>query len=281
MQTDMRCWVLALLLSLVAAGCDSGDEASSSPKLAPPTPAPTAPPAPPPTGKKTTSFESADGASLAGDLYLAKPTAPAVVLVHRLHAERAELAPLAERLARAEKRFTILNFDLRGHGDSQPPKKDKKKPERFDADVVAAIDHVVQASGDKVPRVLLVGSSFGAALVSRVASSQPKVTALALLSPGAAIDGLDIYEPYAVVRQLPTFIAASVLDNVSKAPFQSLSKMAKAGQTKQYPGSRHSAGHVADEHPALWSDLIAWLESQYDEKPADRPDIPKPEDDKR
>lgn len=270
MMPLMRFRVLAVLLVLALGGCDSGDESPPSPKLAPPKPAVEAPPAPPPTPKKTTNFESKDGASLAGDLYLAKPTAPAVVLVHRLHAERAELAPLAEQLAQAKKRFTILNFDLRGHGASHPPKKDKQKPERFDADVVAAIEHVLQASEQKTPRVLLVGSSFGAALVARVTRTQPKVTGLALLSPGAAIDGLDVYEPYAEVRTLPTFIAASALDNVSKAPFESLSKMAKAGETKQYPGSRHSAGHLAAEHPALWSDLIAWLEKQYDERPSER-----------
>ena len=56
-----------------------------------------------------------------GDLYLAKPGSPAVVTIHRLTAERVEFAPLAERLAKADKRFTVLSFDLRGHGESKAP----------------------------------------------------------------------------------------------------------------------------------------------------------------
>ncbi len=266
----MRVWVHGWIVAVLCLGCDSSDESPPSPKLAPPKATLNEPPAVPPTPKKATSFESADGASLAGDLYLASHTAPAVVLVHRMHAQRLELAPLADKMAAAEKRFTVLNFDLRGHGDSKPPEKDKKGPARFDADVVAAIDHVVEVTQEKVPRVLLVGSSFGATLVARVTKGQPKVTGMALLSPGAAIEGLDIYVPYAEVRDLPTFIAGAVQDNVSLAPFDSLSKMSKQGAFKQYPGSRHSAGHLAAEHPALWTDLVSWLLTQYDEKPSAR-----------
>ncbi len=266
----MRVWVHGWIVAVLCLGCDSSDESPPSPKLAPPKPRLDQPPAVPATPKKATTFESADGASLSGDLYLASPAAPAVVLVHRMHAQRLELAPLADKLANADKRFTILNFDLRGHGDSKPPEKDKKDAARFDADVVAAIAHVVEVTQEKVPRVVLVGSSFGATLVARVTKAQPKVTGMALLSPGAAIEGLDVYEPYAEVRHLPSFISGGVRDNVSLAPVDSLSKMAKQGTVKQYPGSRHSAGHLAAEHPALWTDLVAWLVSQYDEKPSAR-----------
>ncbi|MEZ4224422.1 MAG: alpha/beta fold hydrolase [Polyangiaceae bacterium] len=270
----MRFWPYITAAALLT-GCDS-NEAPPTPKLAP-APIPTVRPEPPPTAKQAATFESTDGAVLAADLYLAKPNAPAVVLLHRLHAQREELSPLAERLASAPKRFTVLNLDLRDHGDSKAPKqaprvakKPAKDTSRFDADVTAAIAYLDRTTEHKMPRVILVGSSLGAVLAARAAKHDARVTALALVSPGAAIDGLDVYQPYADVRELPTFLAAATDDNVSKAPFDSLSKMAKAGVTKQYPGPRHSAGHIAADHAELWSDLVDWLVGQFDESPSPR-----------
>lgn len=271
--------VAAIALALVAGGCDS----SGGP---PPAPAASAAPAaaprpvpPPPTEKKPVTFTSEDGATLAGDLYLAGPEAPAVVLVHRLFGDRSEFAPLVELLRRGDQRYTVLAFDLRGHGDSKEPEQDpkSKKPARRDdskaelrADVDAAIRHVLEAGGGKAPGVVLVGSSFGATLVSLVAFERARVTALALVSPGASIRGVDIYRPYSEVRNLPTFIAAAKEDTVAREPLDALARMAQRGMVKRYPGARHAAQFLGQEHEQLWKDLQAWLASVRTEKPVER-----------
>lgn len=226
-----------------------------------------------PTPKQAVHFKTADGQQLAGDLYLAGDhSAPAVVLVHRQGGTRDEFAPLVKRLIRADKRFTVLAFDLRGAGESppplHPPELDPGKPGA--QDVRAAIAEVLRASGQQTRGVVLVGSSLGAALVSRVAFSEPKVTALALISPGAAIDGVAIYQPYAQVRNLPTFLADCSDDDISKAPLNALSHMAMAGTVKHYAGRYHSAGAIGGAHPELWKDLESWLMSVFDEKPVER-----------
>jgi alpha-beta hydrolase superfamily lysophospholipase len=223
-----------------------------------------------PTPGSPATFESSDGAALAGKLYRSpEPEAPAVVLVHRLEADEKELQPLVDRLVVAAKRFSILSFSLRGHGGSKPPPGAKAGDRRdLTKDVEAAIAHVTEAV--KPRGIVLVGTSIGAALVSEVAFASPKVTALGLVSPGENISGHPIYKPYAEVRNLPTFIAGARDDTVSKSAVDSLEKMAMAGTVKRYDGSQHSAQFLATEHPELWADLEGWLLSVFTEEPRER-----------
>jgi alpha-beta hydrolase superfamily lysophospholipase len=260
--------LLVFTLVVASAACDSGEA-----KPAPPAPAPpvsVAPPPPPPTPKRATSFGTTDGAALAGDLWLATDaTAPAVVLIHRLSADRSELWPLAERLAKSERRYSILSFDLRGHGASKAPDKEKAgDTSALRKDVEAAIDHVEKET--KTRGIVLVGSSLGATLAAEVAFSEPKVTGLVLISPGAAISGHDIYRPYSEVRNLATLILGAKQDTVSQAAVDSLEKMAMAGRVTRYEGTRHSAGHLADEHPKVWEDVESWLMEMYTREPSER-----------
>jgi pimeloyl-ACP methyl ester carboxylesterase len=266
-------WISALTLVVFAVGCNSGKTPAPAPTIAArPTQAP-AKSGPPPTPKRDVHFKTADGEMLAGELYLAADhSAPAVVLVHRQDGSQSEFKPLVQRLAKADKRFTLLAFDRRGSGASPPPLHPGKLDpgELGSQDVQAAIHEVLEESGGRARGVVLVGSSLGAALVSRVAYSEPKVTALALISPAAAIDGVDVYHPYAQVRNLPTFLAASSDDIISRSPMDALAHMAMAGTVKRYSGRYHSAKLLGDAHPELWKDLEAWLMGEFDEKPMKR-----------
>jgi pimeloyl-ACP methyl ester carboxylesterase len=266
--------LVAIAFALGSGACDTAEAPAPAPPLAAPAPPP-APPEPPPTERSAASFASEDGAALSGDFYLAAPDAPAVVLVHRLFGDRSEFSPLVERLRRSQRRYSVLSFDLRGHGASEEPAQ-KAKQKRGDTkaelagDVAAAIAQAIEKTGGRTRGVVLVGSSFGATLASMVCFDQPKVTALALISPGAAIRGLDLYRPYSEVRNLPTFIAGAEGDTVAKDPLDSLERMAQRATLKRYSGSRHGAQFLGQEHAALWADLEAWLDTVYDQKPEER-----------
>jgi pimeloyl-ACP methyl ester carboxylesterase len=274
MMASARCrhWAtLALLVGVPAcSSCEAGPVAGVT-SVAPPPPSASAPPPAPPTQASAVTFATEDGAALAGDLYLAEPTAPIAVLVHRRHGDRKEFAPLVARLAAATPRYSVLSFDLRGHGASKPPAKAKPaigvlEAEQYLPDVHAAVKHALEASAQKARGVVLIGSSLGAALVARATWTEPKVTALALISPGAAIDGLDVYRPYSEVRNLPTFLAGATEDTVSREPVDVLSRMAQAGTTKRYTSAMHAAGWLGDKHPELWSELGSFLTQVYDAK---------------
>lgn len=261
----------ALALVVFAVGCQSGKTPAPAPSAAPRPAQVPAKAGPPPTPKREVHFKTGGDEELGGDLYLARDrSAPAVVLVHQLGGTRAEFAPLVKLLVRARKRFTVLAFDQRSPVAAQAGPVKEEPGERGSKDVRAAIREVLQASDQKARSVVLVGSSLGAALVSRVAFSEPKVSALALISPGAGLHGVDLYHPYAEVRNLPTFVAAASGDPISRMPLDVLSRMAMSGTAKRYAGKAHSAKLLGEAHPQLWKDLEAWLMGVFDKKPVKR-----------
>lgn len=224
---------------------------------------------------QTVSFAAADTVPLKADLLPAdSKTAPLLVLVHRFRGDRSEWKPLMDRLAVAPKQYRVVNVDLRGHGDSKSAAggmvldwgamTDKEIPD-LEKDIDAAIQFGSQ--GVDPQHITLVGSSLGATLIAKVAAHQPKVAALALVCPGARLQGQDVYHAYAEVRSLPTFFASGNGDNVSRTPLGSLVKMAQHSTLKEYATSRHSAQHVGADAPQLWADLENWLMQNYDVKP--------------
>jgi pimeloyl-ACP methyl ester carboxylesterase len=264
---------------LLAASCDS-DEPAPKAKSIP------APPAPelPPTPAREVTFPTADAAHVSGTLYLARDqSAPAVLLVHRFRGSRRELAGLADRLARAERRYTILNLDLRGHGqsiggDGGVHSFAELKPQELpnlQADILAALDFVRDETDAKLRSVIIVGDGLGGTLAALAAAQRPNIAGLALISPGRKLEGVDLYEAYLPVRRLPLFLARSSSDNVSSVPADDLSRMARAPVTvKTYAQAGRGARLLTMAGAPLFVDLESWLMSLYDVTPPERP-VPK------
>ena len=188
-------------------------------------------------------------------------------------------------MAEASQRYTILNFDLRGHGESRSASgkkridwadmKEKDVPALV-GDVRAALDYAFERTSGKASRAVVLGSSLGAALAARAASQDARVVAVGLVSPGAAIMGYDVYHPFADVRALPSFIAGAKDDNVSKEPLDGLSSMAKdAATVKRYEGRGHGAFGLVQEGDPLWQDLDTWLMGVFDAEPVARELAPR------
>jgi pimeloyl-ACP methyl ester carboxylesterase len=116
----------------------------------------------------------------------------------------------------------------------------------------------------------LVGSSLGATLVARAAEKNALVVALALISPGERLGGMDVYPAYAQVRNLRTFLAGGMQDAVAQQPLSVLSQMSQLGELKTYPGNLHSARYIGEKQPALWQDLENWLMAAFEEMPRER-----------
>lgn len=273
---------VVLCVALMLQACRCGEEQKQQPSAASAAvsaPAPKPPP-PPPTPSEEATFETSDGVPLSGTYFDAGDDAPLVVFVHRYRGDRTVWEPLLERLSKSEKRYSMLSFDLRGHGKSTSASgkeqltwsdlKDDDMP-KLVTDVHAAMRYGLEQSNGKAPGVVLIGSSLGAALVAAAAGQEAKVTALAVISPGASIQGQGIYRPFAEVRQLPSFIACAKDDNVCKDPHDALGRMGKEAATvKAYEGGAHGAGALLRAEPALGEDLEAWLMTVYDERPRER-----------
>jgi pimeloyl-ACP methyl ester carboxylesterase len=270
----------AAALFLVSCHCSEEEHAKKAP-VPSASAKPPEPPKEPATPSEEITFETPDGVPLSGTFYLSKdPSAPLVVFVHRFRGDRAEWEPLAAKLAEADKRYSILNFDLRGHGKSKSSSGKKRldwadmKPKDMPAfveDVHAAIKYGLDRSGGKAKGVVVAGSSLGAAFAARAASQESKVVALAVVSPGAAIEGYDVYHPFADARLLPSFIACAKDDNVCREPVTALTQMAKdQGTVKIYDARGHGAFGLAQEGTQLFPDMVTWLMGVYDAGPVER-----------
>jgi alpha-beta hydrolase superfamily lysophospholipase len=274
---------------LLALGCSGKEQPTPAPSAAPSASAVVAaPPEPvvPPTVSEAVTFAASDKIPLSGTLYLAAdPAAPVLVFVHRFRGDRQEWAPFAARLAAAAHRYTIVNFDLRGHGDSKSAAAKKRLDwaDMKDKDIPSLVKDVHAAleygfSRGKATRGVVVGSSLGAALAARAASEEARIVAVGLVSPGAAIQSYDVYHPFADARTLPSFIAGAKNDNVSREPIENLSRMAKEqGTVKIYEGTGHGAFGLAQEGDQLFQDLQNWLMTVFDDEPVKRDITPTPD----
>jgi alpha-beta hydrolase superfamily lysophospholipase len=199
--------------------------------------------------------------------------APAVVLAHRLGGDRTEWTPLIERLFPTHKPMNVVALDLRGHGQSTTRKGKPGKVlwqsletddfARMDSDVAGVIAWLVKKEGGPPSRLILVGSDIGATAITRAAKeSSIPVVAAALISPGASLRGVDLYEPFAAVLALPNLIMAADADNVSSEPAKSLGAMSKSSTVLRFDGNAHGAEALGGQHWEAWDSLADWVEAR-------------------
>jgi dienelactone hydrolase len=139
---------------------------------------------------KMITFLSEDGVTITADLYQgADTTLPYMLLCHQAGYSRGEYQETAKKFMRLG--FNCLAIDLRSGGEVNGVKnmtnaeaiKKKKGTDYLDAekDVRAGIDYLYDRSKKKV---VLVGSSYSASLVLKVAVDNFKVTSVIAFSPG-------------------------------------------------------------------------------------------------
>ncbi len=119
------------------------------------------------------SFQTDDGVTIAGSLYLPGRPGPGIVLVHALSRTREDWSAVAARLADAG--FVVLTIDLRGHGASAPVPEGTSLQDltKMMADVKAA-RAFLGARREAVPgRVGFAGASIGANLAILMGGDRP------------------------------------------------------------------------------------------------------------
>lgn len=163
-------------------------------------------------GQATTSFLSPDKVKVTADWYKIDDTSQVIILCHQEESSRGEYIQTAKRFNKLG--FNCLAVDLRigaesnGVANLTAPEIKSKKKSYLDAekDILAAIEYVYSQTKKKI---ILLGSSYSASLVLKIAKENEKVGAVIALSPGEyfgkklsvkkVIDGLD----------KPVFVASS------------------------------------------------------------------------
>ena len=140
---------------------------------------------------QTVTINSPDGLKIVGtDFESPKPGSPAILLLHQWQSDRHSFDDFAKRMQATG--FNVLAIDGRGFGESVKTADGKAVgPERSDAavkamlgDVGAAVDFLAKAKSVDPNRIGIVGASYGSSLALIYAADDPKIKAVALLSPG-------------------------------------------------------------------------------------------------
>lgn len=142
-------------------------------------------------------FPSKDGLMITADSYESLPGKDFILLCHQADFSRGEYVETAKKLNGMG--FNCLAIDQRSgktcnEVENQTAKRAKEKGLKTDhtdaeQDIVAAIDYIHNKSGKKV---IVVGSSYSAALLLKIAKNNDQISAVAVFSPGEYLKGTDL-----------------------------------------------------------------------------------------
>ena len=140
---------------------------------------------------QTVTIDSPDGVKLIGSYFASeKPSSPALLLLHQWQSDRHSYDDFAKRMQ--ARGFAVLSIDGRGFGESTKKADGSSVTAgRTDADVKgmlgdvgAAFEFLSKQKNVEPSHVGIVGASYGSSLAIIYAADDPKVAAVALLSPG-------------------------------------------------------------------------------------------------
>jgi len=159
-------------------------------------------------------FKSKDGLLITADFYEVTNSKGLILLCHRSHCNRAEYRETAPKFNALG--YTCLAIDQRSgmkvFGESNETKiraKAQKLPTGYlDAqpDIEAAIEYAYQLNGNKP--IILLGSSYSAALSLRIAKDHTKLKALIVFSAGEHLKGVKLAEEIQSIK-IPVFATSA------------------------------------------------------------------------
>ncbi len=193
----------------------------------------------PPLVTMKVTLTSPDGARIVGSLYETfYPNSPGVLLLHQWQSDRHSYDEFAKQLQ--ARRINVLSIDGRGFGESVETADGKTvEPSRTDeavkgmlGDVGAAFDFLAKQKNVDPAKIGIIGASYGSSLALIYAADNPKVAAVALLSPGLNYFGNMPTEP-AIKKygDRPLFMVAAEDDKESA---EAVEKLGGAGNNVRY-----------------------------------------------
>lgn len=165
------------------------------------------------------TFPSLDGLSITADYYKGLKTRPVILLCHQAGYSRGEYLATAKALQKMG--YVCLAIDQRSGGaingvsnETAALAKQKKLPTEFlnaEQDIEAAIEYCFNRFQKKV---VVVGSSYSASLILKLASTNDHIARVVSFSPGDYFNGKIILSDYINKIKIPTFITSSKKESV-------------------------------------------------------------------
>lgn len=200
--------------------------------------------------QETITFPSKDGLTITADEYITEDTMPYMILCHQAGFSRGEYIYTAPRFQKFG--YNCLAIDARSGKEVNGITNEtaslaikKKKPTGYldaEQDILAAIDYAFKKSKKKV---ILVGSSYSASLVLKIAAGNEKVKAVLAFSPGEYFgDKLNVKEAIRLLDK-PVFVTSS------KSEAAEVSLLMKDVKTKSQFTPSNAGDHGSK---ALWKE---------------------------
>lgn len=163
---------------------------------------------------KTIHFPSLDGLPITADVYTTLKTTDFIVLCHQAGFSRGEYINTAIKLQ--EMGYSALALDQRSGRNANnianetavEAKQKGLSTTYLDAkqDIEAAINYAYKLNNNKP--IILVGSSYSSSLALLIASTNPKVKAVAAFSPGEYLKDVKLAEALKTLNK-PCFVTSS------------------------------------------------------------------------
>ena len=192
-------------------------------------------------------FESADKVEIVGTFYESpKANSPAVLLLHQFGSNRESFDEYAKRLQKDG--FGVLAIDGRGFGESTKTMDGKTVEAQrtaegvkgMEADVSNAFDFLAKQKNVDAARIGIVGASYGSSLALIYAARNPKVKAVALLSPGINyFDNLPTEPAIKSYGMRPILLVAAEDDKESAEAVRKLNEADAKSEMKVYEKGGH------------------------------------------
>jgi dienelactone hydrolase len=214
------------------------------------------------------TFTAADGLIITADSYYQSDTLPWLLLCHQAGYSRGEYKETAQKfLAQG---FNCLAIDQRSGNEvngivnetAARAKQQGKQTGYLDAeqDIIAAVNYLFENS--KQP-VVLVGSSYSAGLVLKIAVNNPKVKAVLAFSPGEYYgDKLHLAESIKTLDK-PVFITSARQETMdAKIIFAAIASEHKTFFAPVSPGAHASSclWESTDDYQEYWKAVNAFME---------------------
>lgn len=212
-------------------------------------------------------FQTSDGIEIVADYFVPEKgvsSAPGVVLVHMLRADRSSWAPLIPDLHNAG--FAVLAIDLRGNGDSGAPRQDELRQRVRDQDasvfhempldVEAAVSWLIARDEVDKSRLGMIGATVGFSVALEYAARDPSIDVVAGLTPGSGFIGMDSNSGALRYGKRPMLLLAVETD---RRPIDTMTRM-NTGIVGEVVGTGTGHGtRMLNRYPELTSRITKFI----------------------
>lgn len=199
-------------------------------------------------GERVT-FTTSDGVTIVGTFVKGKlDKGGAVLLVHMLGRTRQDWDPILKDYLLPETPYSYLAIDMRGHGESTQKEGKTISFKNFSendwrgimTDIAAAVKYLRSRGDVNGDKIAIVGASIGANAALNYALGDPRIAAIALLSPAFDYHSVGTLEVIGDYTGRPIFMAASQDDLAAYGAVKQLRGMVGDKVTARiFPGNLH------------------------------------------